>query len=168
MPSPPRTRIVGVGHPDRGDDAAGGMVAAALQARRPDLDVCACPDALALLELTTDVDIVVIIDAICSDEPPGTVIRAVDPDVCEMPRTSQSTHGLGVGEAVALARATHSSAPVMHVVGIVGARFDLGAPPSADVCAAVDLAADQVLGLLSQARPDSAPRPQRGSPPVVH
>src|SRR4029077_5683013 len=128
----------------RGDDAAGLVVARRLR----DLGVEALEqegDPVALLEVFARRAAVVLVDAVQSGAPPGTVHR-VDVSAAALPRAlrgSTSAHAVGRGEAIDLAR-TRGLLP-QHVVvyGVEGARFDSGAELSDEACAAVGRLVDE-------------------------
>ena len=115
----PRVRIVGCGNPDAGDDAAG--LVAVDRARSlvpPDVDVVTAPTALHVLDLLEGVDSVLLVDAMRTTgdgREPGHVVRAESgPDGLPVTlRSSLSSHGLGLAEAVGLAAAL---GPVPNVV----------------------------------------------------
>ena len=73
---------------------------------------------------------------------PGHVVtmEVDDVDASSAPRTV-SSHGMGVFEAVGLARALGRLPRRLWIVGIEGERFDLGAPTSAAVLAGTEVAA---------------------------
>jgi hydrogenase maturation protease len=125
----PRTLIVGVGNPYRADDAAGLHAARRLRAIcSPTVVVVEHDGEPADLLLTWQgADLVVLIDAVVADEPSGTVVRCevgidpIPPDVAHA-----SSHFLGPGAAIALARALDRLPPRLVVYGVVGADFGWG------------------------------------------
>ena len=60
-------------------------------------------------------------------------------------RSSSSTHAVGVGEAIELARVVGRLPSRIVVYGIEGSRFETGAALSAEVAAAVGRVVDAVL-----------------------
>lgn len=128
--------LVGVGNPDRGDDGAGPAVASRL--RLPEAEVrLARGEATELLQLFAGRDRVYVVDAVVSGQAPGTLHRL---DGHELPpfMRSTSTHGLGLAEAVELARVLGSLPRELVVLGIEAADFTSGGPLSAPVSKAVD------------------------------
>ncbi len=93
-------RIIGCGTADRGDDAAGLLVVRRL--RELGLDACEqSGEGLALIESWTGCDAAIIIDAVVTGRPLGslTVWHASDaPVVADFCRCS--THAFGVAEAI--------------------------------------------------------------------
>jgi hydrogenase maturation protease len=135
--------VIGIGHPDRGDDAAGLLVARRLAANGPiPLDVRECAGDLAtLVDAWIGAEGVVLIDATVGGGAPGD-IRVVDLLVDAPPADrGGSSHGFGLAEAIALSRALGTLPRALRLVGIEGARFDVGAHPSAAVLAALPAAA---------------------------
>ena len=121
--------VVGVGNDLRGDDAAGLLAVRRLAALGPsDIDVVEhAGDPAALAEAMSGRDEVVVIDAVSSGDEAGAVLElTAEAGVLRGPASS---HGLGLGEALALVGLTGAS-PAVRVIGIAGRRFELGAPPS--------------------------------------
>jgi len=127
-----RFLVAGLGNEMRGDDAAGLLAVRALRALHPrGVDVVECSgDAAALAESMALYSRVVVVDAIASDKPSGTVL-VLSPDDATT-RSSTSSHGLGLREALALAQ-TLGAHPSVSVFGIAGSQFRLGDAPSAGV-----------------------------------
>jgi hydrogenase maturation protease len=136
--------ILGCGNPDRADDAAGLLVARRLrglgmQARE------LSGEALELLDAWSGQVDVLVVDAVKTGAPPGTITmwdaRTSHQPACQF---RCSTHALGVAEAIELARALDRLPPKLIVVGIEGRRFDRGEPPSEEVSEAVERLAQQI------------------------
>ena len=139
--------VAGLGNEMRGDDAAGLLTARALRILRPtSVDVEEYgDDTAALAEAISHHAHVIVVDAVASSAPAGTV-QPLSPERVVM-RSDASTHGLGLREAIELARALGTE-PRVHVFGIVGRSFGLGDPPSAEVVrGATELAAAIKEGL---------------------
>jgi hydrogenase maturation protease len=134
--------LVGLGARDRGDDAAGLIVAARL---RPRLGgrvrvVEGCADALMLVAELDGAATAVVVDALrTADAAPGTLSR-VDLRAGAPPRPPArvSGHGDALGTGWRLARALGAVPRRWLLVGVVGADFTLGAPLSAPVRAALE------------------------------
>ena len=124
--------VAGLGNELRGDDAAGLLTARALRRLRPSgLDVDEYEsDVAALAAAMSHHARVIVVDAVVSNAPAGTVL-ALSPERVAT-RFEASTHGLGVREALELARALGAE-PTLHIFGIAGRSFGLGDPPSAEV-----------------------------------
>lgn len=138
--------VIGVGNAFRGDDAVGLVVARRLRERGVEaLEQEGEP--VALLEAFADRDAVVLVDAVRSGAAPGTVHR-VDVSNAALPAElggASSTHLLGVGEAIELARALARLPARVVVFGVEGERFDAGDELSPAVAAAVEPVVDAVL-----------------------
>jgi hydrogenase maturation protease len=101
---------------------------------------------LDLLEVFDGYDTVVVVDATRSGTAPGTVT------VTEGPLASQgsaSTHGLGLAEAVELARALDRLPWRLVVVGVEVGSTEPGTPLSPAVAGAVEAAVAQVRACLA-------------------
>ena len=146
--------IIGIGNPDRGDDAVGVIVAQRLRQRLPAhvpiLQTTGDPGFL--LEAWQTAETVILIDAVHSGAPPGTIHRF---DAHESPLPANffrcSTHALGLPEAIELARALNLSRPgrdelppQLIVYGIEAKDFTAGTGLSAPV----EQAAHQLVDLV--------------------
>ena len=144
-----RTRIIGIGHPDRGDDAVGRIVAARLRREAPGHAEVIETDgeAARLLDLFEGVDDVIVIDAGLSGAVPGTIHR-LDATAAPLPRPMFATSSHGLAESIELARTLGSLPKRCIVFAIEAASFDLGAPLSKPVAAAVERVIARVLDEL--------------------
>jgi hydrogenase maturation protease len=140
--------IIGLGNPDRGDDGIGARVVGALAGRLPEgvKTVVRAGDMLALVEEWVGADAVICIDAAASMGAPGGIHRIDGHDRTLLPEPGlASSHAFGLAEAIALSQALGTAPPVLIVYAIEGRVFDIGAPLSTDVAAAVAEVAAQVL-----------------------
>ena len=158
--------IVGLGSPDRGDDAVGPIVAAEVATAvrsggMAGVEVVVHEDPTALVDLMTPVDpssdsgrqLVAVVDAIRSGgagpsdadhprrEPGEVLVLETGAGLAPLPARTDpgpaGTHGIGLAGALELARALDRLPPRVVVVGVVGADFGHGHPLSATVAAAV-------------------------------
>ena len=130
------TLVVCLGNDMRGDDAAGPLAAARLRER----GVAAVVEAPErLIDRFEDSDDVVVVDAVRSGAPAGTIHR-LDAVAQPLPPelAAPSTHLFGLADAVELARVTGRLPASLRVIGIEGRVFETGAPVSAEVEAALD------------------------------
>ncbi len=123
-----RALLIGIGNDFAGDDAAGRLVARGL-AGAGGFDVIESHGAAA--DLVTAFEgrgRVVVVDACLSGAKPGTLHR-FDVHRDQMPGflTSVSSHGIGVAEGVALARALDLLPGVCEIIAIEGKSFAQGA-----------------------------------------
>ena len=144
--------VVALGHPDRGDDAVGGLVADRV-ADEAGVVVHRLPgDPSRLLDEPWwgDDDRVVLVDAVVTGAAPGTVHRWSVPALLRPgAATTTQEHGLGLVAVLALADALGRLPRDATVVGVEAASFDTGAPPTPAVLAAVDAAAALVRAVLA-------------------
>jgi len=145
------TVVIGIGHPDRGDDAVGRLVAMRLRSRVPGAVTVVEEDgeATRLVDRLGGTSSAILIDASCSGAAVGTIHRfdAVN-DPMPPGKLGMSTHGFGVAEAIELARIL-GSLPQRCIVYAVEARsFDLGRTVSPEVLAAADDVVARVLAEL--------------------
>lgn len=150
--------VLGVGHPDRGDDAAGWLVAARLEGlpRVIARQVSADPAAWLTDPWWDRADAVVIVDAVVTGAPPGT-IHHWTPDT--LPRRAViggGTHDLGVADTLALAAALGRLPDRLEVMGVEGAVFTVGAQASAPVRQAVDRLARELAARSLSGSPTAA------------
>ncbi|MGD0853044.1 MAG: hydrogenase maturation protease [Acidimicrobiales bacterium] len=154
--------VAGFGSTYRHDDAVGSVVAERAVARMPlSHYVGPLADPLDLLGVWNEADLVIVVDAVTSGAPVGTLHTLeidVNHDVPERVATTSSpgvasTHGIGLTAVLGLARALHQAPRRLVVVAIEGERFDLGEGLSAAVEAAVPLAVQQVVELIEEVQP---------------
>ena len=170
--------VVGLGNPDRGDDAVGHTVARRVAALRlPGIQVLEREDPTSLIDLWDGRDLAVVVDAVCSSKVPGTLV-IMESGVGGAPLTDDTwtrtgrggTHAFGLAAAVELARALHRLPRRLVLIGIEAGGLDHGEPLSAPVGAAVEPAVEAVLGILSEA--GAVPIPHHGwgklAVPAVH
>jgi hydrogenase maturation protease len=139
--------VIGVGNDLRGDDAAGWETVRRL-VPSPSLVLREhAGDAPGLVSLWGPDDDVVIVDAVVSDDPPGTILE-IDALAGQLPAAVSwaTTHGAGVAEGVEMARVLGLLPRSLVVVGISAKHFDLGTPMSEEVERAVDEVARRLRG----------------------
>jgi hydrogenase maturation protease len=157
MSHPPARRIVvGLGAPDRGDDAVGVVVARAVAAALaadplPGVEVVEREDPTSLIELWGACETSVVCDAVRSGAPAGTLhVVRTGPDLPGLGAghvQEGGTHDFGLASAVELARAL-GRLPEVIVVGVEGQSFGWGQSLRPAVADAVPSAAAAVLRLL--------------------
>ena len=163
-----RVVVVGVGNPFRGDDGAGPEVARLLAERLPaDVEVVEHDgDPAGLLDCWADARVAYVVDAVVSDDPPGTVHRVeISRDGGTVPGATRrdSSHALGLGDAVQLARVLDRLPERLVLVGITGASFTTGTPLSEEV----HRAAATVVDALAQEIVQEAFGIQTARPPAL-
>jgi hydrogenase maturation protease len=143
-----RCAVVGVGHPDRGDDAVGLLVAERVaDVGLVGVDVVPARTPVDLLDVCADYASVVVVDAVRSQGiPPGTVtIRNYCADEPPPLGDATGTHGFGLGSAIRLAWLVGNAPERVTVVGVVVEQTDLGRGLSAAVAGALPAAATAVI-----------------------
>lgn len=152
--------VIGVGHPDRGDDAIGPLVIDAVHAARPDLDVARLADPLALIDVVDGRDLAVVVDGAVTGSALGAV-RVFEAGESPLPSRpafpTTSSHGLSLSDAIELARAVGALPSRLAVVTVEVGSVTLGEPAQQSVLAAVARAATEVVSLLERADGRSDP-----------
>ncbi len=134
-----RTRVIGIGNLDRGDDAAG------LIAAQRTGGAAHTGDALSLLDAWNERGGFVLIDAVVTGAPPGTIHTWDARNLpLEADHLRSSTHAFSIADAIRLAAATGRLPDRLTVIGIEACQFEPGTPPSAEVLAAVDRVVEQL------------------------
>jgi hydrogenase maturation protease len=140
--------LIGVGNPLRGDDVAGALAAKLVrECNYPSFHVIEHDgDGASLIEAWTGAKTVIVVDAVSSDFPPGTIFRF------DATRESlrghlfrNSTHAFGLHEAVELSRALNRLPRQLIVYGIQAKSFEIGALLSDEVEKAVSEVVERIL-----------------------
>ena len=143
-----KTVFIGVGNPFRSDDGAGCAVVRRLRAEvPPGVKVLEeTGDGTELLEAWKEADCVILVDAVLSGAPPGTIHR-LDARAEKLPVwfSHSSTHSFGVAEAIELARTMGELPAQLVVYGIEGLDFSPGTELSPEVAEVVPAAASLIL-----------------------
>jgi hydrogenase maturation protease len=146
-----RIRVIGIGNPDRGDDAAGLLVVRELASRLPAaIDVIECRgDQTRLLEAWRGATVVVVVDAMQTGLGAGT-IHVLDPASAPLlDNPALSNHGFGLAAAIELGRALGNLPERLVILGIEGADFETGALLSSEVRDGVSRAVDLLVDTLT-------------------
>jgi hydrogenase maturation protease len=142
--------IIGCGNRERADDGAGVMVAERLRALAVDADVRA-GEASELIEAWSGAAEVIVIDCVVSGAAPGTVQVWDGRHPIAFDRSTGSTHGFGIGEAIELSRALGCLPARLRVYGIEGKRFEIGSEVSPEVERAVEEVVHRIVRELKAA-----------------
>jgi len=150
-----RPLVVGIGNDDRSDDGVGLDVARALQ-RRPAVaaDVREGPgDLTRLLDDFSSRSRVILVDAVRSGAPPGTVHRWGGDEAAGLPAgTAISTHGVDVPSLLRLAAGLGRSPDDLTLFGIEAQTIGPGRSRTAPVRAAVAVVCDRIEAELAARR----------------
>lgn len=145
--------VIGIGNLDRGDDAIGRHVARRLRERCcGSCDIVeARGEASELLELLEGRAAAILIDACVSGAPAGA-IRELDMSGSRAPDkgAEMSSHGLGLAQAIELARALGVLPTYCIVLTIEAVSFAHGAAMTPDVAVAVDAAVERAKSTLDE------------------
>lgn len=147
-------RVIGIGHALAGDDGVGPEVLRALKAVGvTGAELHELPDPSGLVFLLATDGLVILVDAVVGTEP-GLVMEMDPEDLQGRGPPPLSSHGLGVVEAIALAR-TLSPTGITKRIRIVGIGIDrsqacIRQGLSLTVAAAVPQAIAMIRGLLEQ------------------
>ena len=155
--------VIGIGNPDRGDDAVGIAVARRLRGTLPaDVEIAEHDGEPAALVAAFDgVATAILVDACATGAPAGTIHRIDLGEQSLPPRgPALSSHGLGVAEGLALARALGHFPPRCIAYAIEGGSFDIGAGLSPPVVAAVAAVVRQLRAELFAQEPPTCTKPR--------
>jgi hydrogenase maturation protease len=148
--------VIGIGNPDRGDDGAGRAVARLLRDDPPPGVELIEQDGevSSLLACFDGVPVVYLIDACLSGAPAGAVHR-FDATAEPLPQDmfSLSTHGMGLAEAIELARSLGQLPERCIVYAIEGLAFAPGTPLSPPVVAAIAGVGDRIRAEIDGVTP---------------
>jgi hydrogenase maturation protease len=140
--------VLGIGNPDRGDDAVGRIVARSLRTHAP-ADVRVSEqggESMALVAELQAAQRAWLVDAARSGAEPGTIHRIdCSAEEVALPCGTVSSHGFGLAEAVGLARALGVLPRVCVVYAVEAADFTPGAEPTAEVAAAATEVTRRIL-----------------------
>lgn len=146
--------IIGCGNRDRGDDAAGLMVAERLRDLTPQavnltIELCS-GEATDLVDLWSRDDEVIIVDAVAGDAPAGTIHRWQSDIPATTRSASASTHGFGLREAIPLAQIMGRLPKFLQIYGIEGRQFEIGSAVSPEVERASEQAAQEIRAAIAR------------------
>jgi hydrogenase maturation protease len=120
---------------------------------------------LDLLEVISENERVILVDAINSGARPGTCVVMNGPELADLSCTASLSHASSIAEAMAVAARLHAEEAIasIRIVGIEGRWFDrYGAELSPEVRAALPMAVETVLraigaddALLAKGRQES-------------
>lgn len=136
--------VIGCGNLDRGDDAAGLLVARRLREAGMDAREMA-GEATALMAAWSGAGHVILVDAVVTGQEPGQIL-VWDARNQRVSREAFpcSTHNFGVADAIELGRILDRLPPKLTVYGIEGSRFEVGSEPSPEVLEAVERVAERI------------------------
>lgn len=148
--------LLGVGHPDRGDDALGPRLVAELDGRLPGVERRAHHgEGLGLIALWEDRRTVVLVDAAQSGATPGTLHRLDSADGSLLnPLAGRlfatNSHAFGVAQAILTAHALDRLPERLVVLAVEAADLTLGRGLSPPVAAMMPTLAETAASVLGQ------------------
>lgn len=149
--------IIGVGNEYRHDDGAGLAAVQRLQALAPAGVTFAESDGepTALLDAWDGADLAVVVDGVDGHSAPGRVYRLGLHHPAATARTAASSHGVPLGDAVALARALGRMPRRLLLYGVQVGDVSPGLGLSTPVAAAVDQVVAEIADLLESQRSEA-------------
>ena len=146
--------VIGVGRCDRGDAAAGLLVADIVARRLGDQVVTGTPTSTAeLAAMWGSHDTVVVVTAVRSDDRPGSVRRSEPLDHDQPVRHADLLHGIDLAGAVTLGRVHDRLPRVLVVYTIEGQRFTQRAGVFPEVAAAAHEVAGRIVAEVGAPAP---------------
>ena len=129
-----RAMVIGLGSPDRGDDAVGAAVAERVRGIVGDgVEVLTREDPTALVHTWQGRQVVVLVDSMISGVAPGTVtVRRAGTHDAPLPTYAFAaagrggSHAFGLAGAVELSRTLGTLPEHVAIVGVESTRFDHG------------------------------------------
>jgi len=146
-----RSLILGCGNGQRGDDGAGVLAAERLRALGIAAEVCA-GEASELMEAWNGMDDVIVIDSVVTGAPAGAVHVWDGQRPPPFATPAGSTHGLGIAQAIQLARALDCLPSRLRVYGIEGMNFEIGSSVSPEVERGVEEVVRRIAGEVKAER----------------
>jgi hydrogenase maturation protease len=140
--------IVGIGNEFRGDDGAALHVLRSLKEIIPAQIALVelTGDQSDLIELMQDTDNMIIVDAVCSQAPPGTIFH-INASKDSFPGNffTVSTHGIDLSQSIEMARTMNRLPEVVLVYGIVGKNFSFSTSLSQQVRDSAETVKNKIL-----------------------
>jgi hydrogenase maturation protease len=151
-----RRVVIGVGNEFRRDDGAGPEVIARLRALQPgDASLSGVPLALGdgepgrMIDPWESTRLAVVIDAVGDTTmPPGHCLQLAVDALAGVADGVASSHGIGLGDTVELARVLGRLPARLTVLAVVGRDFGFGTGLTAEVAAAVEELVEQVREIV--------------------
>ncbi len=147
--------VIGIGNPNRGDDAAGRQVTQLLRGKKlKGVEISETNgEAAELIAMLSAANAAFLIVACVSGAKPGT-IRRIDAVTTSLEQGAfgLSTHGLGPAEAIELGRALGGLPPCCNVYAVEGGSFEIGARLSPLVARAVTDLIERLCGEIADMR----------------
>jgi len=141
--------ILGLGNPLCGDDGAGVAAVTRLRARyRAPAGVIVLDGGTLGLSLLPHLQLArraILVDAVSTGDPPGTLVRIEGDDVAHAAAHKLSPHQVGVADLLDGALLSGRRPDPMVLLGVVPAQIELGTRRSPDVQARIDALVEAVV-----------------------
>lgn len=144
-----RPLVIGIGHSDRSDDHVGMEVVRRVAEAGRDVDVLEWSAPPLLLLEHWHGRHVVVVDAMRSARPPGSVV-VLDESAVNSGGWAISSHDIGIAQAFVLARTMGVGPASLTVVGVEIARHHIGHRMTPAVAQAVPVALARVIDCLDE------------------
>jgi hydrogenase maturation protease len=136
--------VIGVGQSLRGDDAVGLEAVRQWQEKFPEtasrsevrVEANELP-GLTLLDMLSDVNAAILVDAIQSSAKPGTLHCLNEDELMSFTFSGKSAHGWGVAETLKLGRQLLLKIPPLQIIGVEAEQMQMGTKLSETVQRAV-------------------------------
>lgn len=148
-----RVRVIAVGNAWRRDDGAGLVVGERVRAATSDVNVDLWEgEPTSLVDAFEGAGWVVIVDAVSTGAPPGTIYRFdLGHGPVPEPFRARGTHAVSIGAAIELARVLGRLPGRLVLYGIEGADFTSGSGLSPAVERAIGAVSDQIVSEIGRA-----------------
>ncbi len=152
-------KILGIGHTMRGDDEVGLEIIRRWRDSRgadhPEHTIeaeTAESPGLTLLGLIAELDAAILVDAVQSGAPPGTIHKLLEEDLLDFGEGTGSAHGWSAAETLSLGRQlTPEDLPEkIFIIGVEAVQFTLGEGLSPAVRNAIPEAVEMINGILEE------------------
>jgi len=146
--------VLGAGNILLSDEGIGVRVVEALQERYqvPEgveiLDGGTC--GMDLLDVIAGRDHLILVDAVDTGSPPGTIVCLKDDEIPAVFRTKSSPHQLGLQDVLALLRLLETAPAHVTAIGVQPASLDLGLELTPLIAARLDEMVEMVIGELAK------------------
>jgi hydrogenase maturation protease len=142
--------IIGCGNLQRGDDAAGILVAGRLRKLGIYTETCV-GEATDFMDLWTGVEDVIVVDAVITGASVGSIRECNGRTAPISFNARSSTHGFGLAEAIELARALDRLPARLRIYGIEGQRFEHGAEISPGLHSGIEQVVRKIIDAVREA-----------------
>ena len=150
-------KILGIGQSIRGDDEVGLEIVQRWRDSHgtdyPEYSIeaeTAESPGLSLLGLIAGLDAAILVDAVLSGAPPGTLHKLAEEDLLDFGEGTGSAHGWGTAETLSLGRqlAPEDLPESIFVIGVEAVQFELGEGLSPAVEASIPRAVEMINEIL--------------------